>query len=132
MQIQLDQKGATLATLNLRIEEADYESKVQERIKEIAKTAQLKGFRKGKVPQPILRKMMGPELVQEEVLRTLQESLNEYLSKEKLTLVGQPLPTEGQAAPDFQGQKDFDFSYDLGIVPAFELDYKKINITDRV
>ncbi len=130
MQIQLDQKGSTLATLNLRIEEADYEPKVQERIKEMAKTAQLKGFRKGKVPQPILRKMMGPELIQDEVIRTLQESLNEYLNKENLTLVGQPLPSEDQDAPDWQSQKDFEFKYDLGIVPAFDLDFKKVNVTD--
>ncbi|MGH8290387.1 MAG: trigger factor [Steroidobacteraceae bacterium] len=63
---------------------------VEQRLKEISRTARLKGFRPGKAPLPVVRKQFG-EQVRAEVLGDLmRSSLAEALSREKLTPAAGP------------------------------------------
>jgi trigger factor len=63
---------------------------VEQRLKEISRTARLKGFRPGKAPLPVVRKQFG-EQVQAEVMGDLmRSSLAEALSQEKLTPAAGP------------------------------------------
>ena len=112
------------ATLTINIEKADYTDKFKQELKKYAGKSQLKGFRKGKTPLAVIRKMYGQGVLAELINTTLQESINGYIDEHKLNLLGQPLPSEDQTGDmDFDpiNLKDFEFKFDLGLAPEFEL-----------
>ena len=63
MQITLDKKDATFASINVVLEEADYKERVDAKIKDYSKKANLKGFRPGKVPTAVIKNMMGVQFI---------------------------------------------------------------------
>ena len=52
----------------------------------------------------------------------IQQQLNEYITKEELELLGNPLP-KAQDDIDWEGD-DFTFEFELGIAPEFEVEVK--------
>lgn len=131
MEISLLQKDPTNASIKVTLEESDYEAKVNEKIKDYSKKVQLKGFRPGKVPQALVKKMAGKSFIADEVLDLLNKSIKDYIKDNKLAIIGDPLPSEGEEKKniDWENQKTFEFNYDLGIVPEFSLDPSKVKIT---
>lgn len=114
------------ATLTITIEKADYESKVDEILKEHRKKATMPGFRPGKVPFGMIKKMYGTSVMVDEINKMISESLNKYITDEKLNVLGEPMPNEtDQEMIDWENQESFDFKFDIGIAPEFELKLSK-------
>ncbi|MGA7539141.1 MAG: trigger factor [Steroidobacteraceae bacterium] len=65
-------------------------SAIEQRLKEISRTARLKGFRPGKAPLPVVRKQFGEQVRAEVVGDLMRTSLAEALSREKLTPAAGP------------------------------------------
>jgi trigger factor len=63
---------------------------IEQRLKEISRTARLKGFRPGKAPLPVVRKQFGDQVRAEVVSDLMRSSLAEALSREKLTPAAGP------------------------------------------
>lgn len=67
--------------LEVTIPEEDIEGKLEERLREIGKTASMRGFRKGKIPPRLLKKRFGKrargDVVQSTVFETFQVALHE-------------------------------------------------------
>ena len=63
MNITLNQTDGTNAQLKVVLEEADYAPKVDQQVKEFSKKAQIKGFRPGKVPAGLVKKMYGKSVI---------------------------------------------------------------------
>jgi trigger factor len=63
---------------------------VEQRLKEISRTARLKGFRPGKAPLPVVRKQFGDQVRAEVMGDLMRSSLAEALSQEKLTPAAGP------------------------------------------
>jgi trigger factor len=110
-------------TLTLSIPVADYQPKFKAKLNEYRKKAHLKGFRKGKTPLTVVRKMYGREVLVDIINNIVGEELDGYLKKEKLDILGNPLPSKDQASFDFDPKnlEDFEFKYDLGLSPEFEV-----------
>lgn len=122
MNITLNQNDATKASLKVVLEEADYAPKVDEKIKAFTKKAQIKGFRPGKVPAGLIRKMYGKSILAEEINGLLSKSVNDYIKENNIRILGEPLPDENkQNAIDWDNQKEFEFDFELGILPDFDL-----------
>ncbi len=132
MQFTLDKKDETFATLTVSIVEEDYKADVDAKTKEYAKTANLKGFRPGKVPVGMIRNMMGEQITAEAVSKLLSESLQGYIKDNNLALVGDALPSleDKDLVVDWKNQKEFDFKYDLGLIPEFSFD-TKLKLTEH-
>jgi trigger factor len=64
--------------------------RVEQRLKDLARTARLKGFRPGKVPLPVVRKQYGGQVHHEAVTDLMQKSFAEAVSQEKLRPAGDP------------------------------------------
>lgn len=124
MQFTLDKKNETFATLTISVIETDYKELVDKKAKDYAKTANIKGFRPGKVPIGMVKNMMGEQLTVETISSILSENLQKYVKENDLALVGEPLPSATDTVYDWKNQSEFDFTYDLGLIPSFALDTK--------
>ncbi len=110
------------AVIKVELKEADYKEKVDNVLRDYRKKASLPGFRKGHVPMGMVKKMVGVNALVDEINKILSDSLNEYLSNEKLDVLGNPLPKlEDQQKIDWENQTDFEFRYDVGLAPQFDL-----------
>lgn len=128
MDISLDKKSATQALIKINLKEADYQPQVQEKIKEYSKKANIKGFRPGKVPPGMIKKMYGKSILVEEINQLLSQSLSNYIKENDIQLLGEPLPdAEAAANIDWDNQKEFEFQYEIGLVDDFE-----VEVSDKV
>lgn len=133
MEITLEKKSAVEAQLKLQIKEADYAKQLEDKIKEYSKKAQIKGFRPGKVPTTLIKKMYGKALKAEEVNQLISKSLSEYIKRENLSILGEPLPNEeGFPSIDWESQSQFEFLFDIGLAPEFELSFQKLKPTQHL
>ena len=126
MEITLDKKNLTEALIKVSLKQDDYQPKVDEKIKEYSKKADVKGFRKGKVPTSVIIKMYGKSILVDEINHLLYHSLDNYIKEEKLKIIGEPIPNKEAALTiDWDTQKDFEFEYQIGLVDDFNLDVSK-------
>ena len=108
------------AVLTVAVKEEDYSGKVQKILTDYRKTANIPGFRKGHVPMGMVKKQYGKAVLVEEVNKILQEALHNYLTEEKLDVLGNPLP-KNDTQIDWD-TPDFSFDFELGLSPQFEVD----------
>jgi trigger factor len=141
MDITLDKKGNTEASIKVSLKQDDYQPKVDKKIKEYSKKADVKGFRKGMVPTAVIQKMYGKAILVDEVNHLLYHSLDNYIKEEKLKIIGEPIPNHEAAGKiDWENDKEFEFEYNIGLVDEFDLDTSKkqkvtryeIKIDDKV
>ncbi len=111
------------AVIKVQLKEEDYQDKIDTQLKEYRKKASIPGFRKGNVPMGMIKKMVGTNLLVEELNKILSDSLQNYLINEKLDVLGNPLPKmEDEEKIDWENQKEFEFKYEVGLAPSFNLD----------
>ncbi len=116
------------AVLKVKVEQPDYEEKVENVLKDYRKKANIKGFRPGMVPIGLVRKMYGKAVQIEEINKIVTENIHKYLVDEKLEILGDPIPkADEQEIIDFDTQKEFTFSFELGLAPLVELKLTKKN-----
>ena len=120
MNITREQVDALNAVVTVAVTKEDYKQKVDKVLQDYRKNASIPGFRKGAVPMSHIEKQYGKAVLLEEVNKILQGSLNDYLSKEKLDILGNPLP---KVTEDFNWDADdFSFQFELGLAPEFTVD----------
>ena len=117
------------AILKIELSLTDYQDRVDTVLANYRKTADMPGFRKGKVPMSVVKKRYGIPVKVEEINKILSDSITKYIINEKLDILGNPLPKEGVQI-DWENQQDFVFEYELGLSPSFELKISKKNKID--
>lgn len=123
MEITLDKHAANQASVKIRLNEADYQPKVEAKLKDYAKKATIRGFRPGKAPLQIVKKMYGTAVLVEEINSILSSSLNDYLKAQTFKILGDPLPeVEDADKIDWDTQKEFEFKYKIGFVEDITVD----------
>jgi trigger factor len=112
--------------IRVNIEKADYEAKVEEVLKDYKKKASMPGFRPGKVPFGLIKKMYGKAALVDEVNNILTKELSTYLVDQKLNILGEPLPNEEQQKTiDWEKDTDFEFVFDIGMAPEVKINLDK-------
>jgi trigger factor len=127
------------AEIEINVEPADYEGRVNEAIKKVQRQASMPGFRPGKVPMGLIKKQYGTSILVEEMNKFLNDTIYNYINDNKIEILGNPLPKEQQPV-DWQNQKDFTFVYELGLAPKFDVKvdssqaftYKSIKVDDEL
>lgn len=116
--------------LNVTISKEDYLPTFEKSLKEYSKKANIPGFRKGMVPAGLIKKMYGNSLFVDEVLKTVDKEVFQYLENEKLNIFAQPLPVDlniGQL--DVNNPNNYTFTFEVGMKPDFQLpDFAKEKI----
>jgi len=129
MNVVKEKTGDLTAVLKVKIAESDYAEKVDNVIKDYRKKARIDGFRPGKVPTGLIKKMYGKGILVEEVNKLISESLTNYIREEKLNILGEPLPAEDQKTVDFDADTEFEFSFDIALAPEVDV---KLSKKDKV
>lgn len=126
MNITKEQTGELTALIKIEIGPEDYQEAVEKQIAEYKRKATIPGFRPGHVPSGLIRKMYGKAMLAEEVNKKLSDGLMNYIRDEKIDILGNPLPnTERNTAMDFDTMTHFEFYFDLGLSPVFEIPFNK-------
>ncbi|HRD58801.1 MAG TPA: trigger factor family protein, partial [Ferruginibacter sp.] len=120
--------------LTVKITKEDYFPSFEKKLKEYSKTANIPGFRKGMVPAGMIKKMYGAGIFNDEVLRSVETELYNWLNTEKPEIFAQPLPlTNDLRSLDMNNPGDVEFGFEIGLKPSFELPaLSKATITKHV
>ncbi len=119
--------------INVTVSASDYNENFEKSLKNYSKNANMPGFRKGMVPTGLVKKMYGQSIFTDEVLKTVEKSLYDYLENEKLEIFAQPTPAdENDAAKlDCNNPKDYTFGFEIGLKPEINIPaLSNANITD--
>lgn len=128
MKITKDNLDELNAVLKIQIMKEDYDAQVQKVLNDYRKQVKLQGFRPGKVPSSHIKKVYGKSVLVEEINKIVSESISKYLAENKLNILGEPLPNEKEQKPiDWDNQTEFEFAFDLGIAPEFNINLTKRN-----
>lgn len=124
MNITQDKIDGLNSVLTVKINPDDYKDRVEKAIRSQAKKAKLPGFRPGMVPPAHIKKMYGKNILVDEINNILNDTLNNYITENKLEVLGQPLPKIDDSK-DFNWDftDEFEFIYELGLAPEFDLDF---------
>ena len=80
MQLEETKKEGLLRGYKMTITAADLDAKVTKKIEQSRRDIQIKGFRKGKVPVTVLKKMYGKSILGEAMQETVDEVVREHFS----------------------------------------------------
>ncbi|MGV6860591.1 MAG: trigger factor [Putridiphycobacter sp.] len=125
--------------LRITVDEKDYVDQVNATLKKYSKEANIPGFRPGKVPMGFIKKKFGKSVLAEELNKLVGKSLNDFIQTNNIDVLGQPLPKDDEEVKgDFNNPGTFEFAYEIGIAPEFEIslskknkfDYLKVAISD--
>ena len=125
MDVTKQQVDALNAVVTVKLGNEDYEPKVKEVLKSYRRNAKIDGFRPGKAPEGMIRKMYGRYVMVEEINKLIMDGLNQLVEKENLNLLGEPLPSEKQKEVDFDKGGDFEFVFDIALAPEMQIELNK-------
>lgn len=123
--MKITQKNLDDLTLivTLNVEKEDYTDKRTKILKDFRRNADIKGFRKGMAPFSLIEKMHGKNAQLDAVNSVISESLNNYITENKINVLGEPLPNETEQKPiDWENDQEFSVSFDIGTAPKIELE----------
>ena len=112
----------TVETLNeglkraytLKITAKDIDSRVDAELKRVAPTVRMPGFRPGKVPANLVRKMHGDALMQDALNTSIQEGIQSLIAEQKLRPALQPSVSLDEG---YELGKDADVKVELEVLP---------------
>ena len=140
MNITQESTGDLTATVKIERVKKDYENQVTTVLKDYQRQASMPGFRPGKVPMGMIKKMYGKAVLADEINKIISENLNKYLEENKVKTLGHPLPNEEkQEMIDFDTLDTYDFFFDIGLQPELnteisdkvKMDYFQIRVDDE-
>lgn len=141
MNITLKNTDSVNAVISINIDKKDYEPAVESSLKKFRQRAEIPGFRKGKAPLGMIKKLYGDSVLADEINKLVGDNLYSYIRENKLNVLGEPLPNETeQKEIDFRTQDNFDFLFDIALAPEMqvaltkedELPYYTIKIDDEM
>ena len=90
MQISVESIGALERRMEVSVPKEQIERAVDERLKQVSRTAKLKGFRPGKAPIKVIRQQFGAQVRQEVLSEVMQSSFSQAVTEQKLTPAANP------------------------------------------
>jgi len=120
MQVSLETTQGLERRITITIPGKDIEQDLQKRLKSLAKTTRISGFRPGKVPVTLVQSRYGAQVRKDVMGGLVNSALEEALAQEKLRLVNYPLL---EPLPEEEGSSTGDLRY----TATFEI-YPKVEL----
>lgn len=121
MEVVREDIDALNAVLKVKVAPEDYKEKVDKTLADYRKKANIPGFRKGKIPMGVIKKQYGKPVLAEELNKVINDSLYDFINKNELEILGNPLPKDEEIKGDWDNPTDFEFTYEIGLSPDFKL-----------
>ncbi len=119
MNVSKEQVDALNAIITITVDKVDYAEKVDKLLYNHRKNANVQGFRKGAVPMSVIQTQFGKPVLLETVNKIVKDALSSYLAKERLNVLGNPIP---RPSDDFGfSSQSYDFVFEVGLAPSFEI-----------
>ena len=116
--------------LTVKISKEDYYPSFEKSVKEYSKKANIPGFRKGMVPTGMVKKMYGPSVFYDAVIKEVEKEIQNYLTTEKPDFFAQPLPMNSDLRNlDMNNPGDYEFPFEMGLKPQVDIDLSKAKLT---
>jgi len=109
------------AVIRIVLEPADYQPRVDATLADYRKKVRFDGFRPGKVPPTLVKKMYGKGIQADEIQRLLSETINNHIRDNKLKILAEPLPDVNSPQIDWDTAEVFEFLFDIALAPEFDL-----------
>ena len=117
MKVTVDSKKGLKTNLKVFVDKKTIEEKIAVRLNELSKTANMKGFRPGKVPVGVLKRQFGKAVYGEVLEKILKETSTKALEEKKIKVSGQPkleLKSYGEG-------KDLNYTLEVNELPSIKL-----------
>lgn len=126
MNIVRENKDELNLVIKLQVNKADYEEKYNKELANYRRKANIPGFRPGNAPLGLVKKMVGKSILADEINKIISDGLFDYIKKENLKIIGEPLPSLTEQKPiDWDNPDGFEFAFDAALLPEIELKLTK-------
>ncbi|MDO9065260.1 MAG: trigger factor [Sulfuricella sp.] len=135
METTTENSSSLQRTLNLAVSLANMEAEVGHRLKRLARTVKMDGFRPGKVPMKIVEQQYSGQVRQEVLGEAVQKNFAEAVRAQNLKVAGYPRiearPAEGESK-EMQFAATFEVYPDVvvGDISGVEIDRPKVVVGD--
>lgn len=135
METTTENSSSLQRTLNLAVSLANMEAEVGHRLKRLARTVKMDGFRPGKVPMKIVEQQYSGQVRQEVLGEAVQKNFAEAVRAQNLKVAGYPRiearPAEGESK-ELQFAATFEVYPDVvvGDISGVEIDRPKVVVGD--
>ena len=119
-EVSLETSAGLERRLTVRVPNAEIERAIAARLAQVGKTAKLKGFRPGKVPQKVVRQYYGGQVRDEVMTDVIRTTYSRAIEEKKLNPAGGPR-IEPLAGPDAAAAEHFTYRATFEVYPEFTL-----------
>lgn len=125
MKITMETPDKVSALLTIVVEEEDYKTKVEQKLKEYRRKANIPGFRRGQVPMGIIKRQFGDAIQRDEIGTIVNENVGKYLQDNNVGVLGTILPSETHKPDVSNTDKSFTFYFDIALAPEININLSK-------
>jgi trigger factor len=118
MNVSVENLSSLERRVNVSLPIALIETEVDQRLKKLARTVKLHGFRPGKVPFKLVAQQYGPQVRSEVVGDTVQKSFGDAVRERNLRVAGMP---QFEAKADAPSAQEFAYSATFEVYPELAL-----------
>jgi trigger factor len=124
-EVSLETSAGLERRLTVRVPSAEIERAIAARLAQVGKTAKLKGFRPGKVPQKVVRQYYGGQVREEVMTDVIRTTYSRAIAEQKLNPAGgpriEPLAGADAGADHFIYRATFEVYPEFSLQPLEEL-----------
>jgi trigger factor len=126
MQVSVESLGNLERRMTFRLPAENVDTQVGGRLREIARTARIKGFRPGKVPTKVIEQRYGAQVRSEILDGMLRESFDNAVRENELRIAGAP---RIEQSTDAAGEGELAYVATFELVPDFgDIDLAAFNV----
>lgn len=135
MQVTIEDKGSVKKVLSFEIPKEKVAKELDKAYNELKKKADIKGFRKGKIPRKVLENRFSKDVHADVAPRLIQESFIEAIQEHNLEIVGGPKTDP----PELDPGSAYAFEIEVEVKPeldtiefeGIDLEKTKYEVTDK-
>lgn len=134
MQVSIETTSGLQRVMTIGVPAAEVEQKVTTELKKLVKGRRIDGFRPGKIPPAIAKKMFGKQARYEAIYQQMQQSFFQAVQQENVKLAGMPTfePTVDEDGQDLQFKATFEVYPEITVAgfDSISVEQKTAAVTD--
>ena len=134
MQVSIETTSGLQRVMTIGVPAAEVEQKVTIELKKLVKGRRIDGFRPGKIPPAIAKKMFGKQARYEAIYQQMQQSFFQAVQQENVKLAGMPTfePTVDEDGQDLQFKATFEVYPEITVAgfDSISVERKTAVVTD--